>query len=458
VSQSFSTTPPSNRLRQRIIVALAGLGIVLAAAYLALVIVTRIDELFFPGQGLSVGGLGVLPGVSDDGGGGKGRINILVMGLDRRPSEGKAPTRTDTLFVLTIDRETKSAGILGIPRDLWVDIPARQGSGVFQDRVNTAYVYGETQRYPGGGPALIEKVIERNLGIPIDHYLIIDFEGFIKVIDDLGGVDVYVEQPVDDPYYSRTELPGDYYPLHFAVGMQHMDGQTALDYSRTRFDSSDLDRIHRQQQVIFAAIDKALQQNLVSPTKLVDLWGKYKDAIATDINDLQAPGFAALAAQIDPDQIVQVSLGPATYGWTAPSGADVLLADKVLVQQIVDSIFSKEEVAQEAARVEVQNGAGSDGLDTRVMAYLTGFDFPSDALVVAAPVDGTVQPLTQIIDFGQKERTVERLASLLRVAPEQVREATGQDLALRMSQDADVVVILGADAASLNFGAEAAGG
>src|SRR3990172_7750511 len=449
---------PAARLRRRLLVALAGLGILLAASYLALIIVTRIDELFFPGQGLSVGGLGRLPGVENNSEGGSGQINVLVMGLDRRPHEGNAPTRTDTMFVLTIDRQTKTAGILGIPRDLWVEIPYPEGGGVFQERINTAYVYGETQGYPGGGPALTEEVIERNLGITIDHYVIIDFQGFIKVIDELGGVDVYVEEEINDPYYSRTELPGDYYPLSFAVGMQHMDGQTALDYSRTRFGNSDLDRIHRQQQVIFAAIDKALELNLVNIDTLIDLWGQYETAIVTDINDFQVPGFAALAAQTDPDRISALSLGAATTGWTAPTGAQVLLIDRQLVQELIQALFGNKQLTEEEAFVEVQNGAGADGLAQQVVDYLAGFGFPSASLTTASPVDGAIRPLTQIIDFSGKEYTVERLASLLSVPPEQVRRAGPEDYVLRTVENADVVVILGTDAQARGFAADASGG
>ena len=448
---------PAARLRRRLLVALAGLGILLAASYLALIIVTRIDELFFPGQGLSVGGLGRLPGVENNDEGGSGQINILVLGLDRRPREGNAPTRTDTMFVLTIDRQTKTAGILGIPRDLWVEIPYAEG-GIFQERINTAYVYGETQGYPGGGPALAEEVIERNLGITIDHYVIIDFQGFIKIIDELDGVDVYVEEQIDDPYYSRTELPGDYYPLQFTVGTHHMDGQTALDYSRTRFGNSDLDRIHRQQQVIFAAIDKALQLNLVNIDTLIDLWGRYKDAIVTDINDFQAPGFATLAAQSDPDRISALSLGAATTEWTAPTGAEVLLVDKQLVQELIQALFGNKQLSEEAALVEVQNGAGADGLGQQVVDYLVGFGFPSASLTTANPVDGAIRPLTQIIDFSDKEYTVERLASLLSVPPGQVRHAGADDYALRMVEEADVVVILGTDAQARDFAAGTSGG
>jgi LCP family protein required for cell wall assembly len=448
--------PSTAHFRRRLLVAIAGIGILFAAAYLALVIVTRIDELFFPGQGLSVGGLSHLPGVQGNDTG-TGQINFLVMGLDRRPSEGKAPTRTDTMFVLTIDRETKSAGILGIPRDLWVDIPYRERSeGVFQDRINTAYVYGENGHYPGGGARLAEQVVERNLGITVDHYIIIDFRGFIQVIDDLGGVDIYVDKEVNDPYYSETELPGDYHPLHFDVGTQHMDGQTALDYSRTRFDASDLDRIHRQQQVIFAAIDKALAQNLVHVDRLASLWGKYKDTIVTDINDIQTPGFASLAAQIDPERIVSLSLGPATVGWTTPLGAEVLLADKEQVQEIVRALFNDQQVADESALVEVQDGSAG-GLAQQVIGYLVGFGFSSGSLSSGSST-ASAPALTEIVDFSGKRHTVDRLAGLLSVAPAQVRAAKAEDTALRTVQNADVVVILGADAQARDFAAETPGG
>jgi len=428
-------------------VAFVGLALLAVAAWLSLIVVSRIDQLFFPGQNLPIGIS--LPGVQGDGGD-EGQINFLVMGLDRRPAEGTTPTRTDTMFVLSIDRKTKVAGILGIPRDLWVEIPNKAGTGYFDSRINTAYATGELQDYSGGGAALVKDVIEHNLGITIDHYVVIDFQGFIKVIDDLGGVDVYVEQQIDDPYYSETEKPGDYHPLHFKVGEQHMNGQTALDYARTRFDASDLDRIHRQQQVIFAAIDAATQQRLVNVNSLASLWSKYKDAIVTDINDIQAPGFAALAAKIDPTNIRALSLGSATVPWTTPEGAEVLLPDKTLVQQLVQAVFSNQQVAEEGVVVEMQNGSGSDILPQQVSNYLTEFGFSAAAIQRTASPNGA-QALSAVIDFTGKTPTAQRLATLLSVPAVQVREATAADQTLRTVANADIVVVLGEDAQNLNL-------
>jgi hypothetical protein len=230
-----------------------------------------------------------------------------------------------------------------------------------------------------------------------------------------------------------------------------MDGETALDYSRTRYGSSDLDRIRRQQQVIFAAIDKALERGLVRPDRLLNLWGKYKDAIDTDINDIQAPGFARLAARIEPTDIAALSLGVATVPWTTPQGAAVLLADKELVQQLVGTLFVDRQLAQEAARVEVQNGAGADGLAGMVVGYLADSGFASGLLSPANSADGSVRPLTEIIDFSGKEYTVDRLSALLGVPEERTRRGGPADMALRTVANADIVVILGADAQARDY-------
>ncbi len=435
---------PSGPLRQRLIVALVGGAILLASIWLALIVVSRIDELFLPGQG--IGGLPPLPGVQQKAA--EGQVSILVMGLDRRPHEGNAITRTDSMFILTIDKASKNAGILGIPRDSWVEVPFRQGEGFDQARVNTIFSRGENFGYEGGGAGLVKTVIEHNFGISIDHYVIIDFDGFIDVIDELGGIDVYVTEEVYDPTFSRTELPGDFYPLYFEVGEHHMDGATALDFSRTRYGNSDLDRIQRQQQVIFAVIDRALERKLVSLDTLTDLWGKYKDAIDTDINDLQAPGFAALAAQVDASRITALSLAAAAVPYRTPFGEDVLLIDKEIVQQLVGALFSDQRLNEEAAHVEIQS---SFGLTEPVLGYLTRFGFAAGSLTAASTVSRDVVPLTLIIDFTGKAHTVERLADLLEVDPDQIRSAADGDERLITNGDTDIVIIMGADMLSLDF-------
>ena len=285
------TKPSGNSHRLIIAVAIALFAVV--SAYLGLVIVSRLDNVFAPGRQLTLPGPvgGVLPGVDGEGtSGGNEPINILVLGIDRRPSEGDDPTRTDTIFIVRADPTTDSAKLLGIPRDAMVDIPFKDGSGTYEDRINTVYVQGEQEDYEGGGIGLLKQVLAAEpFGIPIDKHVIVDFDGFETLIDALGGVEVDVTEEVYDPYYSETELPGDYFPQHFYPGRQLMDGRTALAYSRIRFSSDDLDRIQRQQRVIFAAIAKAKSLNLLNDDP-VDLWNTYNDTISTDISNLLDPG------------------------------------------------------------------------------------------------------------------------------------------------------------------------
>jgi LCP family protein required for cell wall assembly len=440
-------------LRQRLLLALLIFLFAGGAAYGALVLVTRVDSILFPGSNISLPF--TLPGGDTDNGAGSvggRRINVLVMGLDRRPREGDILTRTDTMMVVTIDPQTKTAGILGIPRDMYVEIPNEDG-GYFEERINTALEYGEIYKYPGGGRQLAKDTIERNLGIKIDHYVIIDFQGFEEVIDSLGGIDVDVPDYVYDPTYSETELPGDYFPLEFSPGLQHMDGKNALGYARTRYNSSDLDRIQRQQRVIFAAMDKAL--NLDVLPNALDLWKKYQHTIDTDINDVEVVGFARLAADIPPERMSALSLGPCTTPWMTPTGMSVLLPSKEGCQKIVDALFLDQELLGENAVVEVRDGSGNDITEAAV-DLLTNLGFPEGSVIASdPPADGEVAK-TEIVDYTGNSVSTGKIADWLGVPPTAVRAATPLDADLRAT-DADIVVVLGTDAQVKGLSADSTG-
>jgi len=450
--------PPSNARpshSSRVLIGLAILVFAAVSAYLALVIVTHIDSIFFPGNDITLPGgttvTKILPGVDASGeSGSKDRINILVMGLDRRPREGQAPTRTDTLFVVTVDPKTHSSSILGIPRDLLVDIP-RKDSGTYTDRVNTVYVEGELADYPQGGVGLLKDVLGAPpFDIKIDHYVIIDFSGFESLIDALGGIDVDVPDEVYDPYYSETELPGDYDPQHFYPGRQHMDGQTALAYSRIRFSSDDLDRIQRQQLVIFAAIDKAKSLNVLS--NATSLWDKYKDAIHTDISDAQIAGYALLANQVK-DNLQAVSLASATVPCTTAGGAAVLCGSDERISEIVKAVFEDKPDPSAAplaptpqpVSVQIQNGTGTDSLASRVAAYVASRGYPVDDLNATNVFDGQMHETSEILDVGGSHRQAAYLlANWLGIPVTRVRNATAAETAA-LTGDPALVVILGQD-------------
>lgn len=419
------------------------------AFYTALVVATQIDQIFFPGNEIKLGrAFNNLPGIdkgnTDQLGGGK--INVLVMGVDVRPTEGDAPSRTDTIFVMTIDPATNSARGIGIPRDLMVDIPTPNG-GKFQDRINTAYIYGESRNYPGGGVKTVETSVENLLGIKIDYYVMINFEGFRQIIDLLGGIEVVVPDnlAVNDPYYSETERLNDFYPCVFAPGTHQMDGSDALCYSRTRFGNSDLDRILRQQLVMFAVAEKAKKLNFLNPDNLVSLWKKYKSTVKTDINDQQIGGFARLGSQIDATQMSFLTLGACVSPYTTSEGAAVLIGSKDCIGEIVKAFNADDKLNQEAARVEVQNGTTVQGKATAAIKYFAGLGLPETSMT-ATNAATTANPKTVIVDFTSKSYTSGLIASWLGVPKSSVRKATEADAALRSDATSDIVVILGDDA------------
>ncbi len=149
------------------------------------------------------------------------RVNVLLLGIDERKGE-EGPWRTDTVLVLTLDPVTMSAGILSIPRDLWVAIPGYD----MQDRINTAHYYGDAYGYPGGGPALARDTVTWNLGVPIHFFVRVNFSAFEKAIDEIGGIDIYVPEAIDDKYYPDEGYGYD--PFKIEAGQQHLDGKLAL--------------------------------------------------------------------------------------------------------------------------------------------------------------------------------------------------------------------------------------
>lgn len=422
-----------------------------AALYLLLVVITQADRIFFPGNEIKPGLLAkFLPGV-DSGENPEAadidqRINILVLGLDRLTDEPSyLPTRTDTTFVLTVDQFSKTAGILSIPRDLLVEIPNGQG-GYLQNRINVAYAYGETQiDYPGGGPGLAMATVEHNFGIPIDHYVVLDFNAFIALIDEIGGIDIEVPEYVADFRY-RDCLACPIVSYEFYPGPQHMDGRSALAYARIREGSSDLDRIERQQLVMQAAVEKALSINLFLPTAALSLYRKYKSAVDTDISDFQIPGLAQLGKDIGSQRLRMVSLRDAVRIEVLPSGAAVLVADWAKVELLKGQIFQDGRLQAEAARIQVQNGSGEPGLATAFADFLAREGFPSELVQIADVSDGQFHAVTKIYDLNGKHYTAEKLAEWLRLNQDHIVKGDDPEAGPFLGLGIDIIIVLGADA------------
>ena len=176
-----------------------------------------------------------------------GRSNLLILGLDRRPGEGDA-VRADVLLVVTADPSKPVAGLMSIPRDLYLEIPD-QGL----NRINTAHVFGELYR-PGYGPVRTMHAIEQNMAIDLDGWIRLDFDGFEDIVDAAGGITIDVPRAIVDYQYPTDDFGT--MVLEIPAGEQKMDGEVALQYVRTRHDSTDVERAERQQQVIQALVEK----------------------------------------------------------------------------------------------------------------------------------------------------------------------------------------------------------
>jgi LCP family protein required for cell wall assembly len=263
-----------------------------------------------------------------------GRINLLLLGIDRRTGSSWA-SRTDTIMVVTLDPDTRGAGMLSIPRDLQLTIP---GQG--QDRVNTANVYGYRQDNPDAGPRLVKATIEANFGIPIDGYLMVDFQAFESIIDTLGGIYVDVPKRLHDTRYPDPK-PGDPYAfktIHFDPGRQYMNGRRALEYARSRMSTSDFDRAKRQQLVLLATRQKALSLSAVP--RWPSLAATIADGVRTDMDTGKLLTLAFLAVEMDTSNLKQVVLEPPLVtGHRRADGAAVQLPNWNLINPVLVELF-----------------------------------------------------------------------------------------------------------------------
>jgi LCP family protein required for cell wall assembly len=225
---------------------------------------------------------------------GNPRVNILLVGLDQRWQVQHRSFRTDTIMIASLHADTNEALLFSIPRDLYVEVPEHG-----KRRINIAHVLGETQDYPGGGPALLMDTIQQNFGIPLHGYVMINFEGFRETVDLLGGVDIYVDKEIWDNKYPDDR--GGEMTIHIPAGQQHMDSETLLIYARTRHGSDDFDRMARQQKVVTALGKKSLSLGMLP--RLPELLRALSHTFYTDLSPTVIVQLAGMASQVNPDEM-----------------------------------------------------------------------------------------------------------------------------------------------------------
>lgn len=375
---------------------------------------------------------------------GAGRVTVLLIGLDYRDwSAEEGPSRSDTMILLTLDPLTMTAGVLSIPRDMWVTIP-----GFKNGKINTAYFLGESYKLPGGGPGLAVKTVENFLGVPINYYAQIDFGAFVKFIDEIGGVKIDVPEKITvdllggGPSTKKVLKPG----------VQLLPGEWALAYARARYtEEGDFDRARRQQQVIMGIRERILSLDML-PTliaKAPELYSTLSSGIHTNLSLEQVIKLALMAKEVKEEDIQKSVIGKESviFG-SSPDNLSILIPAPDKIRLLRDQVFAssgslspmtpgslQEQMQAEAASLAVLNGSTAGGLAQTTSDYLR----QQGANIVQTGDAGKQYYATTIVDHTGRPFLVHYLAELMSVTQANIR------LSYDPGASANVEVFLGED-------------
>ena len=373
-------------------------------------------------------------------------VTVLVMGLDYRDWQtGTDVPRTDTMILFQVNPLTKTASILSIPRDMWVNIP-----GFGYSRINAAYRTGELYKLPGGGMELAMKTVEQFIGVPVDYAALVDFYSFVKFIDTLGGLDMKIRTPLKidpiGPGNTRTLEPG----------TQTLDGQAVLAYARNRYTADgDFDRSTRQQEIIIALRNQIVNFNQLPMliSKAPQLYQDMSSGIRTNLTLDQMVRLASLATQIDVKNIHKGVFDPhkdVQYASvvTSEGRADVLVPNPDQIRILRDQVFATGAayspvmvssdivtlMKSEKAKVLLKDATGQPGLAQQASDYLTG-----QGMEIVGIEPAAASGVSTIIDHTGKPYTSQMLISKLNLPNAAVQSKLDANAAV------DLELVLGAD-------------
>lgn len=355
-------------------------------------------------------------------------ITVLLLG-----AEGTTNWRTDSIMLVMYNPDTMRAGLLSIPRDLWIAVP-----GYGYHRINEVDYLAERTKYPGGGPALLQRVFKENLGLSFDHYVRVHFDGFIRIVDALGGVEVVVDCPIED-IFPDPRNPDETIHMKLEPGKVHLDGTLALLYSRSRLSTSDFDRTRRQQQVIKGLWQQVRRVEILP--RIPRLYRELNDAFVTDLEVDDVVRLAEAALRVEPQNVQSFVIQyPLVEGWHTPEGAAVLLLkDENLFPALADFF---EQLAQppspayaEHATVVVENQTPYPNW-AEVAVSRVEWAGASVVNVVNAPSEGAQ---TRLIVYRERPATLAALLKSLGLREEQVERRPPQ------ADSPDMVLIVGHD-------------
>jgi len=376
----------------------------------------------------------------------KDPFTILMLGVDTRAGDTD-PSHSDTIILGYIDPQEKIGHLLSIPRDLRV----RQPTGGLA-KMADVYANGDALKYKGvGGVAFVWDTIEQNFQLKIDYYAQVDFGGFRKIVDAVGGVTVDNPYPIKDDSYPTEDYQ--FTRIFFPAGMMHLGGDEALKFARTRHDDADGDfaRNRRQQQVILGVREQALKLNLLSKgTELIDA---LKETVRTDFPPDQWLGLGRLAVDLRKDAIKQYSLSD-LLGSDETTGVYYATVDWQKATALARDFSPKENFGtirtalppgtNTAAPVTVENGTLNGGLAKRWVAVMEQAGFSHTAAIDAPPAAKGKTARTTITYYGANHQTAAALAKIFNIDAGRIQDGKAKRPP-GVPADTAILVVLGDD-------------
>lgn len=374
-------------------------------------------------------------------------VNILLLGTDERPDE-YGPPRTDTIILVSFNPNTGSVGMLSLPRDLWVPIPAL---GI-TTKINTAYMLGDLRNYPGGGAQLIKDTVSSFVGRPVDYYVRVNFDGFRQIIDLIGGVTVEVPYTIHDEEYPTSDYGVE--TFHLDAGVHRLDGETALKYVRTRHGDSDYSRARRQQDVIRAAVKQVLDAGALPQllARAPQLLMTMQNSVQTDLPIQLAIELAGRLQEQGQGNIEQLVLD-SRYGEETFSseGAWILLPDRARVRTALNAFFAAVDAPHGAekmavtnpasVRIEILNGTSQPEAAERAAQFLQKQGWQITSIGQA---DRSDYLQTIVINYGVADSVVAMVSGQLNLDADQA-----QINGLAASAPVDIRIVVGRDVLAL---------
>lgn len=372
------------------------------------------------------------------------RINVLLIGIGGNNHEGGQ--LADTIIIMSVDPVQKRAAMFSLPRDLLVEIP---GHGL--RKINNAQAFGEFEE-EGTGPLVMQKVVENTFGIPIHYYIRADFNGFAKIVDVLGGLNIDVDRSFTD--YQYPTLSKKYQTVSFAAGPQIMDGETALMYARSRHsvmnnEGSDFARSKRQQKILAAIREKVLSTDfLLNPKKISAVTEELKENIATDFSNWEMLQFANLMRDIDTSTMTNVVFDDGPDGFLYPDTVDAAFVLRPkggsfdTMKTKIQNIFGEETLVsshRRDAKIVIKNGTRMSGLALAASDLLTKDGF--EVLYYGNASNRDAQK-TVVFDLTDGKKT-EALTALSKTMNADVIQGSLDETEKANTDGADFVVIIG---------------